>query len=252
MNLSVLSGCRLFAYVPADALPALLDAVGAYTRRYDKGQPVCRMGDTVRALGVVLSGSVTIERDDVWGNKTILDRAAPGMVFAETYACVPDTPMMVSAVAAEASEVLFIPADALLAPAAPPDAGRLALLRGLLAVSARKNLTLTRKIVHTSPKSLRSWLLLNTDSWMSIPSGYPMSRPRRRCSTAATPSTSPLTASSWRTIWAPTAARCPASWAGCGGTACSTSAKTISSCTAAPRRTNDPNDLQPHKEVFPL
>lgn len=138
MNLSVLSGCRLFAYVPADALPALLDAVGAYTRRYDKGQPVCRMGDTVRALGVVLSGSVTIERDDVWGNKTILDRAAPGMVFAETYACVPDTPMMVSAVAAEASEVLFIPADALLAPAAPPDAGRLALLRGLLAVSARK------------------------------------------------------------------------------------------------------------------
>lgn len=159
MNLSVLSGCRLFAYVPADALPALLDAVGAYTRRYDKGQPVCRMGDTVRALGVVLSGSVTIERDDVWGNKTILDRAVPGMVFAETYACVPDTPMMVSAVAAEASEVLFIPADALLAPAAPPDAGRLALLRGLLAVSARKNLTLTRKIVHTSPKSLRGRLL---------------------------------------------------------------------------------------------
>ena len=67
--------------------------------------------------------------------------------------------MMVSAVAAEASEVLFIPADALLAPAAPPDAGRLALLRGLLAVSARKNLTLTRKIVHTSPKSLRGRLL---------------------------------------------------------------------------------------------
>ena len=44
-----------------------------------------------------LSGGVNIERCDAWGHKTLLDRITPGSVFAETYACVPGTPMMVSA-----------------------------------------------------------------------------------------------------------------------------------------------------------
>ena len=107
MNLSILSGCRLFAGIPAARIPALLHSLGAYEKRYAKGQPIYRVGDIAHALCIVLSGSVTIERDDAWGNKSILDHLPPGAVFAEVYACVPDTPMMVSAVAAEPSEVLF-------------------------------------------------------------------------------------------------------------------------------------------------
>lgn len=80
-------------------------------------------------------------------------------MFAEVYACVPDTPMMVSAVAAEPSEVLFLPASQLLAPAPHENKDHDTLLRSLLDVAARKNLTLTRKIFHTMPKSLRGRLL---------------------------------------------------------------------------------------------
>lgn len=159
MDLSILSGCRLFAGIPAESLPPLLEHLHAYTRRYDKAQPVYRVGDTAHALCIVLAGSVSVERDDAWGNRTILDRIPPGAVFAETYACVPGTPMMVSAVAAEPSEVLFLPADRLLAPGPRPDRTHAAVLHNLLDVSARKNLTLTRKIFHTSPRSLRGRLL---------------------------------------------------------------------------------------------
>ena len=95
-------------------------------------------------LCVLLNGSVTIERDDAWGTKSILDHISPGMVFAETYACVPGTPMMVSAVADEPSEVLFLPADRLLAPAPRAEDGRE---------------MLTRKIFHTAPKTLRGRLM---------------------------------------------------------------------------------------------
>ena len=159
MNLSILSRCGLFRGVPADRLPSLLRRIGAYTRVYEKEQPVYRIGDTAHALCVLLSGSVTIERGDAWGRRTILDHIAPGAVFAETYACVPGTPMMVSAVASEPSEVLFLPSDALLAPPSPAEADHGALLRNLLDVTARKNLTLTRKIFHTSPRTLRGKLL---------------------------------------------------------------------------------------------
>ena len=138
MDLSILSGCRLFAGIPAESLPPLLEHLHAYTRRYDKAQPVYRVGDTAHALCIVLAGSVSVERDDAWGNRTILDRIPPGAVFAETYACVPGTPMMVSAVAAEPSEVLFLPADRLLAPGPRPDRTHAAVLHNLLDVSARK------------------------------------------------------------------------------------------------------------------
>ena len=47
-------------------------------------------------------------------SKTLLDHITPSSVFAETYACVPGTPMMVSAVADEPSEVLFLPSETLL------------------------------------------------------------------------------------------------------------------------------------------
>ena len=157
MDLSNLSGCRLLHGIPPKQLPTLLDTLHAFQKHYAKGQPIYHMGDMAHALCVVLSGSVTIERGDAWGNRTILDRIPPGAVFAETYACIPGTPMMVSAVAAEPSEVLFLPAERLLAPA--QGAAHAVLLRNLLDVTVRKNLTLTRKIFHTSPKSLRGRLL---------------------------------------------------------------------------------------------
>ena len=159
MELFPLSRCALFRGIVAEQLDRTLAALHAYRRSFAKGQPVYRVGDAAHALCVLLSGGVTVERDDAWGNKTILDHIAPGAVFAETYACVPGTPMMVSAVAAEPSEVLFLPAAHLLAPAGADDSAHLCLLRNLLDVTARKNLTLTRKIVHTSPKSLRGRLV---------------------------------------------------------------------------------------------
>ena len=40
MNLSILLGCRLFAGIPAARIPALLHSLGAYEKRFAKGQPI--------------------------------------------------------------------------------------------------------------------------------------------------------------------------------------------------------------------
>ena len=145
-----------FGREPARALHetlALCEKLGFRTGNMDD-----RVGDTAHALCILLSGGVNIERCDAWGHKTLLDRITPGSVFAETYACVPGTPMMVSAVADEPSEVLFLPSETLLSSAAQ-DSAHSVLLRNLLDVTAQKNLLLTRKIFHTSPKSMRGKLL---------------------------------------------------------------------------------------------
>lgn len=157
MNIKILEHCPLFRGIPTEQLAEILTQLHAYQRLYEKGRPVYHAGDSVAALCILLSGSVTIEHDDVWGNKTILDQIQPGVVFAETYACVPGTPMMISAVATEQSEVLFLPTDRLLQ--ADSNLYHGILLRNLLDVTARKNLTLTKKIFHTTSKTLRGRLL---------------------------------------------------------------------------------------------
>ena len=158
MNLSILARCGLFRGIETAELSPLLRRLHACPREFDKFQPIYRVGDTAHALCILLSGGVNIERCDAWGHKTLLDRITPGSVFAETYACVPGTPMMVSAVADEPSEVLFLPSETLLSSAAQ-DSAHSVLLRNLLDVTAQKNLLLTRKIFHTSPKSMRGKLL---------------------------------------------------------------------------------------------
>ena len=158
MNLSILARCGLFRGIETAELSPLLRRLHACTREFDKFQPIYRVGDTAHALCILLSGGVNIERCDAWGHKTLLDHITPGSVFAETYACVPGTPMMVSAVADEPSEVLFLPSETLLSSAAQ-DSAHSVLLRNLLDVTAQKNLLLTRKIFHTSPKSMRGKLL---------------------------------------------------------------------------------------------
>ena len=145
MNLSILARCGLFRGIEPAELSPLLRRLHACTREFDKFQPIYRVGDTAHALCILLSGGV-------------IDHITPGSVFAETYACVPGTPMMVSAVADEPSEVLFLPSETLLSSAAQ-DSAHSVLLRNLLDVTAQKNLLLTRKIFHTSPKSMRGKLL---------------------------------------------------------------------------------------------
>lgn len=63
---------------------------------------------------------------------------------------------MVSAVAAEKAEILFLRADPLLDEKAPPAVQRL--VRNLLSVSAQKNLILSRRMFHISAKTIRGRL----------------------------------------------------------------------------------------------
>ena len=128
------------------------------------------MGDRVSELGLVLSGSVLIENDDLWGNRSILDRIGPGQIFAETYACVPGEKLLVTVTAAEKTEVLFLNVGKILRVCTNACSFHARLIRNLLTLSARKNLNLSRRIFHTSAKSIRG-RLLSYLSWQAVKQG---------------------------------------------------------------------------------
>ena len=159
MDFNFLSKTVLFRGMTGTDIENMLDRLGAKQRHFSKGDIIFQAGDVIRSLGLVLSGHVNIENDDIWGNKSILDNIGPGQVFAETYACIPGEPMMVSVVASEAVDVLFLNVGQGIQNSSGENPGWGRLIQNLLAVSAQKNLNLSRRIFHTSPKSIRGRLL---------------------------------------------------------------------------------------------
>lgn len=128
------------------------------TNRYRKGEVILSAGSIVTDIGLVLSGSVRIEHTDLWGNKSILGITPAGGVFAESYACIPNEPMLVDAAANEDCKILFVSVPKLFAPC-PAWGCQSRLIQNLLAISAGKNLLLSKRSLHTSPKTIRGRLL---------------------------------------------------------------------------------------------
>lgn len=159
MDYLFLSKTILFQGITPEELPEMLRCLNGETRKYQRGNMIYRMGDIVSAMGIVLSGSVSIENDDVWGNKSILDKIGPGQVFAETYACVPDEPLMISIVAMEPTEILFLDMRRVWNLCSNACRFHNKVMQNLLSVSLQKNLALSRRIFHTSSKSIRGRLL---------------------------------------------------------------------------------------------
>lgn len=130
-----------------------LSALDAHRYAFTKDQLLAQAGQCVSHLGLVLSGCVHIEHLDVWGSKTLLGQATEGDLFAETYACLPQEPLLVNVTASTDGEVLFLSAAPLLEPGNTPCLQHIA--QNLLQISARKNLGLARRNLYTAPKTIR-------------------------------------------------------------------------------------------------
>ncbi len=153
----LLSGSPLFRGVAEEELPGLLARLDARERQYRKGELLLHRGGRTGRLGLVLSGTVHIVREDFWGSRGIVGLAAAGDVFAESYA-LSGEPLEVSVLAATDVSVLFLEAGPMSGVQADgPGPARLA--ANLLSLLAGKNLQLTRKMRHMARRTTREKLL---------------------------------------------------------------------------------------------
>lgn len=165
MNTALISKTVLFRGMEENEIKECLHSLQAADKKYKKGSIILHAGDLTDRMGLVLSGSVTIESNDLWGNCTILSHIGKGQFFAETYALLPDEVMLVDVRANENTELLFLNVSGIFG-ALPASSWKEQLTRNLLMISAQKNLTLSGRSFHTSPKSARGRILsyLNTVS----------------------------------------------------------------------------------------
>lgn len=159
MDCSFLAETGLFRGVEQTSIPALLRCLNARQKTYKKGAIIYRAGDEAPWIGMVLQGRAHVESVDIWGNPGILSHLEPGDLFAETYACLPGEPMLVQVAAAQQTETLFLNGERLLCPCGSGCSYHGRILRNLIEITARKNLDLSRRMLHTSHKTIRGRLL---------------------------------------------------------------------------------------------
>ena len=154
-----LANTQLFRGMEPSDIDEMLGSLQAKERTYKKGEIILPEGLPTEQIGVVLSGRVVIELGDVWGNNSVLSSIGPGGVFAEAYACVPGEPLMVNVTAAEETETLLLNIGQVLDPCSKACPYHMRIVRNLLTLCAVKNLQLSRRMLHTGPKSIRKRLL---------------------------------------------------------------------------------------------
>ena len=149
----------LFERIDAADLEPMLQCLGARQRSFPKGAYVFRMGDRTTSMGMVLEGSVRLEKEDYWGNRSILASFGPGQSFAEVYACEPDLALDINVVAAEDAVVLLLDVGRITSMCPSSCAFHARLIRNLLGIIAKRTHALTRKIEHTTKRTTRAKLL---------------------------------------------------------------------------------------------
>ena len=159
-----LSDCTLFHQMSAEDISSALYGLRAQEKQYKKASTILSAGRLTESMGLVLSGSVTVQSNDLWGNRTILSHVCAGDFFAGTFAWLPDRVMLVDVVANEDCRILFLNVSLLrdLSPEQHPWTARLT--ANLLTIAAQKNLMLTGRIFHTTPKSARARIMAYLNS----------------------------------------------------------------------------------------
>ncbi len=157
--LPVISRSPLFKGILGNEIEAMLQCLNAQTKSFKKGAYLFRVGETTTTMGMVLEGSVRLEKEDYWGNRTILASIGPGQLFAEVYACEPELPFDLNVIAAKVSVILLMDVRRVTTLCTSACEFHTRLVRNLLASVAKRAYTLTRKIEHTSKRSTREKLL---------------------------------------------------------------------------------------------
>lgn len=157
--LTTLRHAPLFAGLSETEIMSVLHCVDASVSEKAKNSYLLHAGDTTDTMGLVLTGSVLIIQEDIWGHRNILSRCSTGDFFGEPYAATPDSVLNISVVAESDCEILLLNVRRILNVCSLACDRHQKLIRNLTGVLARKILIFNDKITHISKRSTRAKLL---------------------------------------------------------------------------------------------
>ena len=155
----VLKRTKLFAGVGDDEIISMLSCLGARLHTYKKGEYVLRQGEYLHDILVLADGNLHIQKDDYWGNCSILGQIAVGELFGEAYVA-PDSGALLNDVVAVAdSAVIFFDVNRVITTCSSACRFHATVVQNMFFAVSEKNRMLVQKLGHMSKRSTREKLI---------------------------------------------------------------------------------------------
>ena len=155
----ILKHTQLFAGIGENEISAMLNCLQANLRTYQKGDYVFREGERLDKITVLVEGKLLIQKDDFWGNRSIVNVIRIGEMFGEAYIAPESGSILNDVIAEENSVVIFFDVHKILTTC--PSACRFhsMIIENLFFAISEKNRKLVQKIGHISKRTTRAKLL---------------------------------------------------------------------------------------------
>ncbi len=155
----ILKKTNLFAGVADEEIGAMLSCLDARLRTYKKGEYVFRQGEHLNCITVLADGELYIQRDDYWGNRTIVSRIAVGEMFGEAYIAPESGALLNDVIAVEDSVVIFFDMRRIITVCSSACRFHSMVVQNLFFAISEKNRSLLQKLGHISKRTTREKLI---------------------------------------------------------------------------------------------
>ena len=149
----------LFDGITPEDRKAMLGCIGYHISSFRKGDIIAFEEENIKHIGILLSGTVDMVKEDLWGNKTMLVRMHKDDLFGETFACGEDNLSVVTFMVSEDAKILFIPFDRVMHSCTMACVFHHQLIENMVRIIAGKNRDLIRKVDVVSKRTIREKLL---------------------------------------------------------------------------------------------
>lgn len=153
--ISILSKTFLFADIQPENLSSMVQCLQPKICHYKKHEYIAIAGDEFEGVGIILSGTASVIKENVAGNRVIISLLDEGDMFGEMAAFSSLSAWPASVQAQEQVTALFIPGEKIVGNCPHACAGHKQLIVNMLAIISEKALQLNKKVDYLSIKSMR-------------------------------------------------------------------------------------------------
>lgn len=156
---NLLKTVNIFEGIDESQFGSLLGCLGAKTQEYTKNEIIFLAESNVTSVGIILSGSAQIVKEDIMGNRTIMSELSEGDIFGEAFACANVVKIPVTVLTTTGCMVLFIQINRIVTTCSSACSFHTILIKNMLQLIAQKNILLNHRMDILSQRSTREKLI---------------------------------------------------------------------------------------------
>lgn len=157
--LAILKRTKLFSGIGEDEIEEMLSCLNAKKLELKKGDYAYRAGEHLHCVPLLVEGRLHIQKDDFWGNRSIINVIGVGELFGESYIAPHSGPLLNDVVAAEDSIVICLDANRVITTCSNACRFHQLVVRNLFFEVSERNRKLVQKLGHMAQRTTREKLI---------------------------------------------------------------------------------------------